>query len=1108
MSRNNEFWDKVFDGLEAKYVNETTDEINRNLGDEGKLVEIIVEKPSKKRFNWRTPAALAAAAVLIVGGVSLVGRLSEIDTPSTVAENTTGYVSASVYKGEHRYLEANLSDNDETTAKVIELIKLIDSIELHATDYVPLNYEADYYTLVLNKPDGESDVIKLDECYKNGFEPYYFLTKNGIAHEITETDYNAVYAYLEALSEKMFPVYTDGNYYLNDNTYITIDSDEKTIALKGSEAYAFVSEQELSLAGETELNGELEKMVNERYELLSGDSKYEIYLREDAASSSKGIWDSALEMFQIESDRQLMLYDYEIRLENDGYTEPVFCYSAAHSPSILLYGYEFRKNEAVSIELERDYPHAEIAFSETRNVSYLGINGITSAFKNESDAHDFYNKLTGNGGIERIGAAAASGMVFDSATYNDSEDNLYGKKYIKLSYKNDANGLMNIIVSEDGDKKYGGIITMPCDEGLTFAGISGVETEERLSYIRAYDGTELEARIGGARYENEYYYLAQWEKGGLYYCVSTGGVSNTDFLDALSALICNTDSFGDIVADYVEIPYDESLYTFDFSIFYNYFRGIWSKNTEMASDNEDSVVAVVDDIIPEEINIGWNDNLFSYNENDLKGFYTDQYGAYMMGEAGVWYVPENDKKLMRFYPEAADTDIAYVEYSKTGTGDVNGFTGMYGWLGFIEVCTNYGIDHTSFFGIEVTDVYGKKWVRNADRFSYFPDVAVSVRNSEELELLIRMDAVGSDENSYISFCFTDNGNGFEMSNEHYPYDVSVLSADGLSTELSQSVAERVRERAEEIEGYRLVIESEFYPCTDGSYYAVRLMGGNQQQWLSDLEVFYNDGSGYKLISDKYTTFMGSVRCAFENDRLYFAYADSHNYMDERNLFVDCIENGTVASTFPLELKEGDGAIITISSNENVLTVCCEFFDGETEKKVMTIDYTDPYNPILLATHFPVSTAAAIPQEPIEGYTHISEVGKHAYPNKITLSNMSTPTDGMYEVAAANAEKIAYNNGEMIMLSLSEGKGFTFSTADRPYIGIIPDYSADYSDSTGELVEVGYIKNGFAFELFSGKVPPEGLSLEFAPPEDNEYYFYVLNCSAGMQNYKLVGVAIE
>ena len=102
------------------------------------------------------------------------------------------------------------------------------------------------------------------------------------------------------------------------------------------------------------------------------------------------------------------------------------------------------------------------------------------------------------------------------------------------------------------------------------------------------------------------------------------------------------------------------------------------------------------------------------------------------------------------------------------------------------------------------------------------------------------------------------------------------------------------------------------------------------------------------------------------------------------------------------------------------------------------------------------------------------------------------------------EKIAYSNGQTIVM----GDGFELAENQGVTITIDADFTAEYhTDQNGEYVAIGYIYDDVAYDIFSGKTDGESLSVDFIPEKAGSYRLYIINCSAGMQNYDSVSVEI-
>ena len=152
-------------------------------------------------------------------------------------------------------------------------------------------------------------------------------------------------------------------------------------------------------------------------------------------------------------------------------------------------------------------------------------------------------------------------------------------------------------------------------------------------------------------------------------------------------------------------------------------------------------------------------------------------------------------------------------------------------------------------------------------------------------------------------------------------------------------------------------------------------------------------------------------------------------------------------------------------------------------------------------------ATPIPQMPIDGFSLIEDmrtpIAEGTIKQEVATELWSVPFKETDE-NTYTVEKIAYSNGQTIVteksFELSENQGVTIS--------IDADFTAEYhTDRNGEYVAAGYIYGDVAYDIFSGKTDGESLSVDFIPEKAGNYRFYIINCSAGMQNYDSVTVEI-
>ncbi len=201
----------------------------------------------------------------------------------------------------------------------------------------------------------------------------------------------------------------------------------------------------------------------------------------------------------------------------------------------------------------------------------------------------------------------------------------------------------------------------------------------------------------------------------------------------------------------------------------------------------------------------------------------------------------------------------------------------------------------------------------------------------------------------------------------------------------------------------------------------------------------------------------------------------------------------------------------IKSRKPIIAICvCAFLSIGT---VVAAAESHEFNQfIYTTTGFVINPdkivyATPIPQYPIDGFSRIEDMGtpiaegviKQEVPTELYFVPLTENSENKFTI-----EKIAYDNGQTIVM----GDGFEIEENQCARITIDADFTAEYhTDRKGERVAVGYIYDDVAYEIFSGKTDGESLSVDFSAEKAGEYSFYIINCSAGMQNYDSVSVEI-
>lgn len=280
---------------------------------------------------------------------------------------------------------------------------------------------------------------------------------------------------------------------------------------------------------------------------------------------------------------------------------------------------------------------------------------------------------------------------------------------------------------------------------------------------------------------------------------------------------------------------------------YQCFGGVWVGESGMLDLNMDSDVFTL--------------------TNPCLGWSSDDLGYYMYGEDSVWYIAKDQTNTMYYFDNVsgdkqlalADCTAVYTLYKSFG-----GFGGSkLGYFGLMDMGATYGgVD--SFFDMEITDDNGTHWVRTSDRSVDWGGAYSLMVNRSSVYALKMQNKSNPAEMKYFTFDFIKDSDTLAWTDEHYCVDVSVCDTAQISTELSKEI----QNQCEAIEHGRFINNARIELCGDGSSYAYRKMGNSMAQWIVNSEIFYNDGSGYKLITDTLT----AADAVGYDGRLYVLYS--------------------------------------------------------------------------------------------------------------------------------------------------------------------------------------------------------------------------------------------
>lgn len=337
---------------------------------------------------------------------------------------------------------------------------------------------------------------------------------------------------------------------------------------------------------------------------------------------------------------------------------------------------------------------------------------------------------------------------------------------------------------------------------------------------------------------------------------------------------------------------------------YQYFAGVWVGDNGMLDLNMDS-------------------DVFSC-ANPCLGWSSDELGYYMYGEDSVWYIAKDQMNTMYYFDNASgdnklmlsDCTAVYTLYKPFG--GVGG--SKMGYFGLMDMGATYG-DIDSFFDMEITDDNGTHWVRTSDRSVDWGGVYSLMVNRSYVYALKMQNKSNPAEMKYFTFDFI-KGDTLRWTDEHYFVDVSVGDTAQLSTELSEDI----QRQCEANEYGRFIANARIELCGDGSSYAYRLMGNSMAQWITSSEIFYNDGSGYKLITDSLT----AADAVGYGGRLYVLYNSENglglNVYDKTQLCssVEFTSGGEIMQMSTSSSLCGNYLVVSYYSSEKMCNVYAVF----------------------------------------------------------------------------------------------------------------------------------------------------------------------------------------
>lgn len=267
----------------------------------------------------------------------------------------------------------------------------------------------------------------------------------------------------------------------------------------------------------------------------------------------------------------------------------------------------------------------------------------------------------------------------------------------------------------------------------------------------------------------------------------------------------------------------------------------------------------------------YSKDMFDYDDPCL-GWYTDDNGVYMLGRINgayqLWYMPGSsarDSYVLFRYDDVTEGEVIklsdYDECYQRLNDNSSPYTdyGENGYIGMMEYCAKRDIK-VNELKLEITDDSGTRWARvHSDlqiEWGYFIETNVNGERAVQMKFL----NPETGEMRWLTLPYDFDWRGYYYTGEVYFLDPALSSTDTLKTELSTQAKLSVDQSL----WGTFLIDEQYLTRNDDKYYGIRHMGSNMAQWLGNSELFFYDGSEWKLISDKF----GLCHALAVGDKLY------------------------------------------------------------------------------------------------------------------------------------------------------------------------------------------------------------------------------------------------
>ena len=1087
MSRQ-DFFKKAITDLDEKYINEAAEELYKRQGEEIRINDNRVEKP-QKNSGLKMFMGIAAAVALVIGGFAVLNSLSDKlpieEKPYDASETddkVTKYHRVVITNDLGSHTEIITEVQDEYSKLAAELIENLEKVTLTPTDYIPWNNGEVESVDIMLYYDNSYDTYKISNCYAGGGLACTIISKNGVNYKAEGDELIRVMEITTELMKTSVPTLLNGKYYLDRdiNSGVYIEVKNNTICLKGDNDLDFVK------ANCGDMN------YNDLYQAL-GEKEY-VITSISADTLRRGI------ITQWDKNEKVNANRYQ------GLCHYYFAGFSQSGPVIELLGHNFMLELPEIMEYEDAFAKGTIRFTELVPSGIESINEVQLPIGDETAAKAYFDKLSSaSTGIGRFGLTVLSDYEFDddNSFCNALADSAVPNDFAKLRYifseSNNiyADSYVDIFVGQAGSS--GPELVLPGDLALI---IPEYSDNQKLSEFTLADGKVLELKIGGAVYEGQNYYTAEWTDDArqLKYKINAKDCTTSFFISTVIALIYNVDGIGNLTNTDSALPTNFAAYTMDFSIFHEYFNAVWLSDAG------------------NDIEITLNDRFFSY-DIPLLGFYKDEKGAYMAkrfihtDEYVLYFVSEDDRNTLHQYLVKNNEDGTYsipeqpdASLPKKRTGEFSKPAGMFGYLGLYELCLNTGLDFDLLHNLSFTDYNSKRWERtlNAGNLTCVTGVINYGGNGEPIVLALEfINAEDREERQYFACTFEYKNGKYEFAkapNEPFKFDISELDYENSQTAHAEHLRQNMAKDAET--GHlEYFIGANFYVfrVSEECYYFVRQMGVDQAQWLGYVDIFYYNGTEYVHADEDYTAIMGDCYFCYEYGYLYYLFEEEYK---SNEYHIACIYKGKEISRYNIGYLDCPWFDEIIHNKDGYIDIVfmTPDFDRQWQYRV---DYSDPYNP-----QFVGITNLTDPenQTTLYGdYRFVHDIGDKLSKSQFKQEENSSSgyerlMDDIYLIEASEAENLLLKPSQTLVFTITDKKG---------YQHIKDDFASFSYHSNGDVnhLTVGYIRDGVAYEIFSGQTDEEWKSFELNALPTGEYQMYITNYSGYLQYFDFIGIAV-